>query len=64
VNHEQGKLIPFGYPFPTLANTEDCKILEAHYELEPQSAKAIDALKKRGLESFIDVRSAMLCGVI
>ena len=64
VNHEQGKLIPWGYPFPTLANTEDCKILEAHYELEPQSAKAIDALQKRGLESFIDVRSAMLCGVI
>ena len=57
VNHQTGELIPMGYPFPSIAKTDDCEILERRYETESQSEKVIEDLKKRGLLNFIDVRS-------
>ena len=56
VNHQTGELIPMGYPFPSIAKTDDCEILERRYETESQSKEVIKALKKHGLLNFIDVR--------
>lgn len=64
VNYEQGYLIPCGYPFPTLAKTEDCELLEKNYHAKCQTEEQISALKKHGYESFIDVRSAMFYGML
>lgn len=64
VNHQTGELIPMGYPFPSIAKTDDCEILERRYETESQSEEVIEALKKRGLLNFIDVRSAMWHGLL
>jgi hypothetical protein len=64
VNHEQGKLVACGYPFPSIMNTTDCEIIERNYENEYQSEEYINALKKEGLTSFIDPVSAMYLGII
>ncbi len=64
VNHEKGELVASGWPFPSLYHVEDCEIVEPNYEHECQSVQQIDALRKEGLVSFIDVRSAMYHGVI
>ena len=64
VNHEKGELVASGWPFPSLYHVEDCEIVEQNYEHECQSVQQIDALRKEGLVSFIDVRSAMYHGVI
>lgn len=63
VNREQGALIPCGYPFPTRANLADCELVERGYEQEPQTVEQIKALRKHGLESYIDVESAKLHGI-
>ena len=59
VNHETGQLIACGYPFPSMANVEDCELIEKRYHIEPQSIEEINALKSHGLDTFIDVRSAI-----
>lgn len=64
VNRELGRLIPCGYPFPTIAKIEDCELLERGYEKEYQTIQQIVALKKHALESYIDVKSATLLGMI
>ncbi len=64
VNREQGKLIPCGYPFPTMADIADCKLVESRYAKKPQTVEQIEALRSEGLESFIDVKSAMFHGLI
>lgn len=64
VNHQTKKLVPMGYPFPTIAKAGDCEILERRYETESQSKEVIEALKKHGLLNFIDVRSAMWHGLL
>lgn len=64
VNLSDGKLIPCGYPFPTIANISDCEIVEKRYYKEPQSEEQIKALQKEGLLKFIDVASAMLHGIL
>lgn len=64
VNHEKGELVASGWPFPSIYHVEDCEIVEQNYEHECQSVQQIDALRKEGLVSFIDVRSAMYHGVI
>ena len=64
VNHEKGELIAMGYPFPSMFRIEDCELIERNYELECQSMESINALKAEGLESFIDVTSAMFHGII
>ena len=51
VNVEKGKLIPCGYPFPSMANISDCEIIERRNE--PQTEEEIDALKRHGLEGYI-----------
>ncbi len=64
VNNEQGKLIPSGYPFPSMANISDCELIESRYAAEPQTVEQINALKQHGCTSFIDVKSAMFHGLI
>lgn len=63
--HFDGKtLIPKGYPFPSIAKTEDCELIESRYLTELQSKDTIKALREHGLEAYIDIRSAMFHGVI
>ena len=64
VNHEDGSLIPMGYPFPSLAKVEDCELVERCHENEPQSEDQIKALQAHGLTSYIDVRSACFHEII
>lgn len=64
VNRNNQKLIPKGYPFPSLANIADCELIERRYEIEPQSEDDIKSLQRHGLTSYIDVKSAMLHGII
>ena len=59
-----GKLIPKGYPFPSLANIADCELLEQEYEFRYQDEDTIKYLMDHGMTSFVDVRSAMLHGMI
>ena len=62
VDHKAGRLIPCGYPFPTVARIEDCEVIERHYETQYQTEEQIKALQKYELTSFIDVKSAMFHG--
>ena len=63
--HYDGKtLIPMGYPFPSIANTADCELLEGNYICKSQSVDVIKALMNSGLESYVDARSAMLHGIL
>lgn len=62
VNYDEGRLIPMGYPFPSLAKIEDCELLERRYEFEPQEESIINAFINRGLSSFVDARSTMYLG--
>lgn len=64
VDHKAGRLIPCGYPFPTVARVDDCEVVERHYETQYQTEEQIRALQKHGLTSFIDVKSAMFHGII
>ncbi len=59
VNYDDGKLIPKGYPFPSIAKIEDCELMERNYESKPQEEAVIKALYGHGLSSFIDPMSAM-----
>ena len=64
VDLESGKLIPCGYPFPSIANISDCEIIEKRYHLEPQTKEQIEALQRERLTNFIDPASAMLYDII
>lgn len=64
VHYDGNTFIPMGYPFPSVAKIEDCELIESRYTIEPQEDNVIRALIKHGLESYIDVRSAMLCGIL
>ena len=52
VDHKAGRLIPCGYPFPTVARIEDCEVIERHYETQYQTEEQIKALQKYELTSF------------
>lgn len=52
VNYEQGYLIPCGYPFPSMARISDCELIESRNK--PQDEDMINALRKHGLESYIE----------
>lgn len=62
VDRGNRRLIPKGYPFPTVVNLDSCELLECGYEGHPQGENVIHALIDRGLTSFIDPMSAMLHG--
>lgn len=64
VNHTDGLLIPCGYPFPTVAKVEDCELIEKRHHIEYQSEEYIKTLLEKGLSNYVDVRSAMLHGII
>jgi len=53
VNYKTGKLVPCGYPFPSMVNINDCELIESRNE--PQTEEYKDALRKEHLESFIEV---------
>ena len=55
VDHSKGELIPCGYPFPTLAKISDFELIEEHYSIEPQTEEQIQALRKHGLDRFVEV---------
>lgn len=64
VNYEDNRLIACGYPFPTSARLEDCELIEERYTTHFQTEEMINALKKHGLDRYIDARSAMFLGLI
>ena len=64
VNAHDGKLIPKGYPFPSVANISDCELIEGRYEFEYQTEDVIKALMQCGMIDFVDCRSAMLHGIL
>ena len=63
--HYDGKtLIPKRYPFPSVANTNDCVLVESNYPTKPQERVVIKVLRVEGLEAYIDLESAMLHGLL
>ena len=54
VNYDEGRLIPKGYPFPSLANIADCELLERRYEFKRQSEDVIKYFRDHGMTSYID----------
>lgn len=64
VNYGEGKLIPCGYPFPSVANINDCELIEDGYTAYGQPKEYIEALMKHGLVGFVDVRAAMFHGIL
>ena len=64
VNYDDGRLIPKGYPFPSLAKIDDCELLERRYELEPQSDDVIRYFRDHGMTGYIDLLSAMVADFI
>ena len=64
VNHMDGTLVPCGYPFPTIAKIEDCELIKEGYEIESQSAELIKEFLQRGMQNFVDARSAMWHGLL
>lgn len=54
VDHIRGELVPYGYPFPTIAQISDCVLLELCYEQMGQTREAAQELEKCGLHRFID----------
>jgi len=59
VNYDEGRLIPMGYPFPSLAYISDCELLEERYESEFQDLGVIRYFRDHGLVSYIDDLSAV-----
>lgn len=64
VSYDEGRLIPKGYPFPSLVNIADCELLERRYEFERQSDDVIKYFKDQDMTSYIDRLSAMFAGFI
>ena len=52
VNYKTGRLIPCGYPFPSMADIKDCVLTESRGLLQDEDM--VKALRKYGLVSFID----------
>lgn len=53
VNEEKNRLIPCGYPFPSMADLSDCEFIEKG---NGQTEEMKNALKKHGFDSYIDRR--------
>ena len=64
VHYDGNTLIPKGYPFPSVAKIEDCELLESGYITKPQEENVIRTLMEHGLESYVDVKSALLYGIL
>lgn len=45
VDHIRGELVPYGYPFPTIAQISDCVLLELCYEQMGQTREAAQELE-------------------
>lgn len=63
VNQEAGYLIPCGWPFPSFARIDSCELAERNYEQEPQRKEVILQLLHKGLDGYVDARSAAFHGV-
>ena len=57
VNYEQGRLIPCGYPFPSMAWLEDCELLERR-KTPGQPEEYARALLGHGLAGFVEREEA------
>ena len=64
VCHEDGTLVPKGYPFPSVAKCSDCELIEQNYEAHYQTEETIKALMDHGMNRYVDVRSAILHGLL
>lgn len=64
VNNANGTLIPCGYPFPTVAKIADCELLEERFTAKGQPLEYIEALKKAGMEMYINPMAAMFNGLL
>lgn len=53
------KIIPCGYPFPSMANLADCELLESRNLPQPDEVKK--ALRRHGLESFVENDESQFC---
>lgn len=63
--HYDGKtLVPMGYPFPSIADTDDCELVESRHTYQPQEENVIRSLLAHGMESYVDAKSAMLHGIL
>ena len=51
-HHDGREVVPGGYPFPTIAQTKDCELLESGNM--PQEEEWKVALRKHGLVNFIE----------
>lgn len=63
VNQEAGYLIPCGWPFPSFARIDSCELAERNYEQEPQRKEVILQLLHKGLDGYVDARSAAFHGI-
>lgn len=52
VDYDRGRLIPCGYPFPSIADISDCELIESRSL--PQDEEYKKSLRDYGLESFIE----------
>lgn len=52
VNKEQNRLIPCGYPFPSMAKLDDCELTKSRGLKQTDEIKK--ALRQHGCESFIE----------
>lgn len=52
INHESGKLIPMGYPFPRVAEISDCELVERDLVMVTEYIK--ESLRKHGCGSFVE----------
>ena len=53
VDREKGRLIPCGYPFPSVARLEDCELLERRKTKE-QPREYAEALLAHGFGRFVE----------
>lgn len=51
VDYERGKLVPCGYPFPTMADIKDCVLVESGRGRQSEAMRK--ALQSVGLSSFL-----------
>ena len=54
VDPTQDRLIPCGYPFPTMAKLSDCEMVEEWYSKEGQPEEYKAVLREHGLERFVE----------
>ena len=52
VDYQTDRLVPCGYPFPTMARISDCELLESREEKQSMQMKML--LEREGLPGMIE----------